>query len=571
MTYDPATEDFVWLLRHVTALRPHGDFDIDTVAQVLEEAARLAAGAVAPIAEESDRVGSKLENGRVVTPPMWKDAYAAWNAAGWQGLALPEEHGGMGAPFPVQAALTAMLAGTDLSFAMLLGGSRAGAALIAAHAGEDMKALALPKLASGEWAATIAMTEAQAGTDAGLIQTRAKPLGEGKYALSGSKIFISNGDQDLTEQTLHITLARIEGAEGGTRGLSLFVVPMWKMDGDGAPGAANGVWVSALEEKMGLHGSPTSVLNFDKAEGVLIGPEHSGLPLLFTMLNEMRLDVGLSAVGLAASAVAHARAYAAERMQGRGPDGKGPVAIENHPDVQRMLSLMAALTESGRALAMEAARLIDLAEEGDGTAAALAALLTPVCKAALSDQAFAVASLGVQVMGGHGYVVESGAERFLRDSRVLALYEGANGVQAIDLAVRKVQKDGGAALGALTAAMRADLERLDRRKDLAAVHSAAASAVAELEGACHALIAAETGGAGALAAAYPFLELTAHACQTWMWLRMAGADAPDDAVLARKRALADFWAGYFGHAAEGHYARVRAAAANPEMYRAALS
>jgi alkylation response protein AidB-like acyl-CoA dehydrogenase len=459
-----------------------------------------------------------------------------------------------------------MLSGADVGFAMLLGGSRAGATLLAAHADVAIKEACLPKLASGEWSATIAVTEAGAGTDVGQIQTRAKPLGDGRYALSGTKIFISNGDHDLTDQILHITLARIEGAPAGTRGLSLFLAPMWRFDTK----AANGVWVSALEEKMGLHGSPTCVLNFDRAEATLIGAEGGGLAALFTMMNEMRLDVGLIAVGLMAGATRHAADYARERRQGRGPGGES-VAIIEHPDVRRMLSIMTAQTEGGRALALETARLMDLADHGSGEAAAraarIAAFLTPVCKAGLSERATEVTSIGVQVFGGHGYVKETGAEQFMRDARVLALYEGANGVQAIDLAVRKLQRDGGAAFADLSASVCEDLTRLEGAAEVAAIYDATRGALAELTEAAKALLAAEPGGEAALAAAWPFLELATHTCLVWMMLRMAGADAPvGDPVLARKRALAEFYAAYYGGQAAALASRLRAIMAAPNLY-----
>ncbi len=566
--FDPAAEDFIWLLRHVSPLPEssgHADFDIDTAAQVLDEAARFIADRIAPLAEASDTIGARLENGRVVTAPGWRAAYTEWCEAGWQGLAAPQQYGGMGAPAPVQAAVTAMLAAADLSFAMLPGGSRACAALLAAHADEATKTLCLPKLASGEWAATIAMTEAQAGTDAGLIRTKAVPLGGGAYALSGTKIFISNGDHDLTEQILHVTLARISGAPEGTRGLSLFLVPARKMDADGTPGAPNGVRALSLEHKTGLSGSPTCVLEFDSAEATLIGAENSGLAVLFAMLNEMRLDVGLSAAGLAASAASHARAYAQERRQGKAEGVSGPAPIAAHPDVRRMLSIMAALTEGGRALAMETARQIVMAEEGDAEAARLAALLTPVCKAGLSEMAFTVASMGVQVFGGHGYIRESGAERFLREARVLSLYEGANGVQAADLAMRKLRKDGGAGFAALDARIAADLARLAGRGEAAAIHVALETARTELAGAAQAVLAAPE-DAQALAAAWPFLELTAHTCLCWMWLLMAGADAPADSVLARKQALARFFAAYYGGEAVMLGKRVNALLAAPDVF-----
>jgi hypothetical protein len=280
----------------------------------------------------------------------------------------------------------------------------------------------------------------------------------------------------------------------------------------------------------------------------------------------MRLDVGLIGVGQMECARAHALDYARERRQGRTADG-APAALADHPDVRRMLSIMAGLTEGGRALALETARLIDLAAHGDETAARLAGVLTPVCKAGLSDAAVEVASLGIQVFGGHGYVRETGAEQFLRDARVLPLYEGANGVQAIDLVVRKLQKDGGESFRDLFAAMRADLDRLRGVQAVSAIHEAAESALGALETAADALLAAEAGGKGALAAAWPFMELTAHACLSWMWLRMAAADAPaDDPVLARKRALAEFWAGYYGADAAALLARVRAALAAPDLY-----
>jgi alkylation response protein AidB-like acyl-CoA dehydrogenase len=555
--YDAATADFRWLLndvvafRDVLALPAFAELNQDIVDEVIETAGAFISEVIAPVNEASDRIGVTLSSGRVVTPPGWKEAYAAWCENGWPGLGAPVEYGGQGMPFVVQAALASMLAGADLAFSMLVAGARGASLVLRSHGKFDGVDICIEKLASGAWGGTIVMTEPQAGSDVGQIKTRAVRREDGRYSLTGSKIFISGGDTDLTEQILHIVLARSVQGSTGTSGLSLFVVPSERFDADGRLLGRNGVSVSSIEKKMGLHGSATCALNFDDAEGILLGREGGGLEAMFTMMNELRLEVALSAVGLATSATHHAIAYAHERRQGRSASGTGPVPIAEHPDVQRMLSMMRVLTEGGRALVLETARFIDLAvhagtEDERARAAALVGWLLPICKASLSDNCVTVASLGIQIRGGHGYVRESGAEQFLRDARILPIYEGTNGIQAIDLVSRKLLRDRGAAFRRFAELVRADLERHSGKADTAGIHSAVEAGLAMLERVSERLLASgKDGQRKAIAGASAYLDLAGRVCLGWMWLRMAAADSRAGHVVAEKRRLADFFADYY--------------------------
>lgn len=552
--FDAATEDFLWLLRHVMPTQEmlSGEVDLDTLEQVIETAAGFIRNRIAPLNAASEEIGVKLVDGRVVTPPGWRDGWREWGEGGWAGLGLPAEHGGQGMPFVAQAVIATMLGGADVAFAMVSASARGAASVLAAHGSEEQKALCLPRLAAGEWTATIVITEPQAGSDVGLIRTKAAAQADGSHALSGTKIFISGGDHDLSEQILHIVLARIEGAAPGIKGLTLFLVPSRRFDADGALGERNGVSVSRIEEKMGLHGSATCVLDMEGAQGWRIGAEGQGLAALFVMMNELRLEVALSAIGLCAGATRHANAYAEERLQGRDLSGKGPAPIANHPDVRRMLDIMAALTDGGRALILEAARLVDLDQHGPTPiirrdAADRLAWLLPICKAAISDNALEVTSHGIQIRGGHGYVRESGAEQFYRDARVLPIYEGANGIHAGALATRNLQKDGGASARSFLAPMQADVDASADVPQAQAIRACLIDGIARFRAVSDLLLANAAQAEAVLAASYDYITLAGRVALAWMWLRMAAAEvSADDALIARKRELAAFYALHYG-------------------------
>ena len=568
--FDAAVDEFKWLLANVVefdevlAVCGVDGLDRETTDDMLDAAGEFIASAIAPISEESDRVGARVQNGRVVTPPAWKPAYEAWRDNGWPALSAPQSHAGQGMPFMLQACVATMLGGADLGFAMVAVSARGAGSVLLAHADPKLAALCVPRLASGEWTATIAITEAQAGSDVGLITTKAVPTPEGDYALTGSKIFISGGDHDLTEQILHVVLARVEGAAPGVKGLSLFLVPSRRFTAEGELQGRNGVAVARIEEKMGLHGSPTCVLDFAGARGVMIGKENAGLACLFTMMNELRIEVALNAVGIGASATAHALAYADERRQGRGSGAAaGPVVIAQHPDVRRMLLMMRTLTDGGRALILEAARNIDLSRLSTTPEAREAARvkldwLLPLCKSTLSENSVDVADIGIQIRGGHGFIRDSGAEQFLRDARVLPIYEGTNGIHAIDIVTRKLQRGDRHAYQAFMGEIRADLQKFAKRTELADIRHTVQVGLDLLETVSDKLIACGLDGEfGALFGAKDYLDLAGRVALAWMWLRMAAAGAvSNDAIGRDKRVLASFFAAYYEPEFQLHAARV---------------
>jgi alkylation response protein AidB-like acyl-CoA dehydrogenase len=580
--FDAAVEDFQWLLAHVIAvddvLGVSGvdGLDGEAVGHLLTTAGEFIATEIAPISESSDRIGSTLKDGRVVTPPGWKEAYRAWRGSGWSTLSAPLAHGGQGMPFILQACVAAMLGGADLGFAMVIVSARAAGSVLLAHADPELAAVCVPRLATGEWTATIAITEAQAGSDVGLVATKATPRSNGRFSLTGSKIFISGGDHDLSEQILHIVLARLDGAAPGVKGLSLFLVPARNFGHDGTLHGRNAVTVSRIETKMGLHGSPTCVLDFMDAESMMIGTAGAGLANLFTMMNELRIEVALNAVGISACATAHAIAYAEERRQGHLSSGAaGPVTIGRHPDVQRMLQIMQALTDGGRALVLEAARMIDLtrlspAPEVREHARLQLDWLLPICKATLSDNTVKVANLGIQIRGGHGFIRDSGAEQFLRDARVLPIYEGTNGIHAIDLLTRKLQRGGGLPYHGFVSGVRAELHKCTERVDLADIRSTVENGLDILEAVSARLLARGTvGDGGALFGANAYLQLVGRVAMAWMWLRMASvAGNATDAKSLEKRTLASFYSSYYEPEFQLYAARVLQAL---EQYKGASS
>ena len=432
----------------VAALPGYEEAARDLVDAVLEEGARFCENELLPLNRAGDEAGCVFENGVVRTPEGFKEAYRAFAEGGWVGLACAPAYGGQGLPKTVQFALDEFVCSTNLSFGMYPGLSYGAYRALELHGSEEQKALYLPKLAEGTWSGTMCLTEPHCGTDLGLIRTKAEPNGNGSYKITGTKIFISAGEHDLTENILHLVLAKLPDAPPGTRGISLFLVPKVLVGADGALGARNGVACGAIEHKMGIKASSTCVMNFEAAEGTLVGAPHSGMKAMFTMMNAARLVVGIQGLGLAETAYQSAAAYAKERLQGRALSGvkrpeqpADPIIV--HPDVRKTLLTMRAYNEGARALAVWVGMALDIADkhpepERRQEADDLVALMTPIVKAFMTDAGHEVTNLGVQVFGGHGYIRETGVEQLVRDARIAQIYEGANGIQALDLVGRKL-------------------------------------------------------------------------------------------------------------------------------------
>jgi alkylation response protein AidB-like acyl-CoA dehydrogenase len=425
----------------------------DTIEAVLEEGAKLCEEVLFPLNRSGDEEGCSFENGVVRTPKGFKEAYTTFREGGWNGVACDPAYGGQGLPHTLHFFLEEMISSANMSFGMYPGLSNGAYAAIHAHANDELKRQFLPKLVDGTWSGTMCLTEPQCGTDLGQIRTKAEPQGDGTYKISGTKIFISAGEHDLTENIIHLVLARIAGGPAGIRGISLFIVPKFLAKKDGGVGARNGVRCGSIEHKMGIKASATCVINFDEAEGYLVGEAHKGMRAMFTMMNAARLGVGLQGLALGETAYQTARQYAMDRLQGRSLKGekfpeKAADPIIVHPDVRRMLLTMRAYTEGARALAgwvslqLDAAERhpdLELREESED----FIGLMTPIVKAMLTDNAVAVTSMGMQIFGGHGYIREWGMEQLMRDARITMLYEGANGIQALDLVGRKMPMHNG--------------------------------------------------------------------------------------------------------------------------------
>ena len=457
LRYQPPVDEMLFVLFDVlgaeekwSRMAAFREVDRSLVAAVLGEAGKLAAG-IAPLYQSADASPPRWSEGHVATPPGFKEAFGNLASGGWFGVSGNADYGGQGLPKMLTVLLEEMFWGANTNL-YLYGALTVGAALcLEAHADEDVKRRYLPELYAGRWTGAMALTESHAGTDLGLIRTRAEPLADGGYAVTGTKIFITSGEHDLAENIVHLVLAKLPDAPPGNRGISLFLVPKFLPNGD-----RNGFSSGSIEHKMGIRGSATSVIHYDGAVGALIGQPNRGLACMFTMMNHARLSVGVQGLGLAELACQNAAAYARERLQGRaatGPKNVGGDAdsILVHPDVRRMLLTQRAFVAAGRAFGAYVGLQIDLAENADDDAARAAAarrvdLLTPVAKAFLTDRGLECAVLAQQTFGGHGYIVEHGVEQIVRDVRITQIYEGANGIQALDFAARKVCRDGGAAL-----------------------------------------------------------------------------------------------------------------------------
>ena len=465
-TYKAPVSDDVFLLSDVFDYARYAnapgfsEAPIDVVEAVLSEGAKFVEEVVQPLNRVGDIEGCKRnEDGSVTTPKGFREAYKALVEGGWVGLAGDTTYGGQGLPTFVGALFGEYECSANIAFSMYPGLTRGAVAALMAHADEDLKARYLPKLTVGEWTGTMNLTEPHCGTDLGLIKTKAVPLGDGSYAITGQKIFISAGEHDLTGNIVHLVLARIEGAPAGTKGISLFLVPKFLPDSDGKSAERNGVMCGSIEHKMGIHGNSTAVINYDGAKGWLVGEEHRGLPAMFVMMNGARLAVAIQGLGLSEVAYQNAAAYAKERRQGRSlkgaaePDKPADLLLV-HPDVRRMLLEIRAFNEAARGLLVWIALTQDEARLSPDPKTRVAAddrlgLMTPVMKGVFSDYGFMNAVKAQQVLGGHGYIAEWGMEQFVRDARIAMIYEGANGVQALDLVGRKLPKDAGRAVMAL--------------------------------------------------------------------------------------------------------------------------
>ncbi|MEO1039307.1 MAG: acyl-CoA dehydrogenase [Pseudomonadota bacterium] len=471
MTYRAPVRDIRFCLEEIAALdglKATGafpEFSSDLTGQILEEAGRLATDVLGPLNWPADQEGCSLDNGVVRTPKGFKQAYATYVEGGWQGLQFPPEQGGMGLPRALGTAFMEMLQSGCMSFGLGPMLSFGGIEALIAHGSEEQRALYLPKIMSGEWTATMNLTEPQAGSDVGALRTKAEPNGDGSWSITGQKIYITWGEHDCAENIVHLVLARTPDSPEGTKGISLFLVPKFLPDADGNPGERNAAKAIGLERKLGIHGSPTCTMEFAGAKGWLIGPEQKGMACMFTMMNSARLNVGAQGVGIAERAYQQAHAFAQERKQGRAPGAEGPAphAIIEHPDVRRMLALMKAKTEAARAICYHAAVEADYAEHAEDEderawAKRRENLMIPLAKAWSTDIGVEVASLGIQVHGGMGFVEETGAAQHYRDARITPIYEGTNGIQAIDLVGRKLAGDGGRAVRDLIEDVRQTIE-----------------------------------------------------------------------------------------------------------------
>ena len=509
----------------------YSELEPSFTAAVLEEAGKLSSEVLAPLNPVGDTEGCTLENGVVRTPTGFRDAFEKIKEGGWNGLDLPEEYGGQNLPYVLSTAVGEIMVSANMAFNMYQGLTHGAISAILAHGSDEQKAKYLPKMVSLDWTGTMNLTEPHCGTDLGMMRTKAEPQDDGSYLITGQKIFISAGDHDMAENIIHLVLAKAPGGGEGTKGISLFIVPKFMVNDDGSLGERNPVTVGKIEEKMGIHGNATCVMNYDGAKGFLIGELHKGMRAMFTMMNEARLGVGLQGYAQAEAAYQNAVAYANDRLQGRdvtgakNPDGPAdPIIV--HPDVRRNLMDQKSFVEGARAFTLWGAKLIDAAHRaGDEDAEGLISLMTPVIKGVLTDRGFEMAVQAQQVYGGHGYIEEWGMSQFARDARIAMIYEGANGIQALDLVGRKLAQSGGKYVMAFfemvktfikdnegNAALKTDF--LDPLK----------SASKDLQAA--GMFFMQNGMKNpnaALAGSYDFMHLFGHVCLGLMWAQMAKA------------------------------------------------
>ena len=541
--YKAPVQDYLFLLNDVFSIERYADvpgyadLSPDILEATLAEAAKLCNNVLAPLNRVGDSEGcTRHEDGSVTTPTGFKEAFDQFRDGGWNGLKFPEEYGGQGLPSVLAGVLVEFLAGANLSFWMYSGLTQGALTALLHHGSDELKSRFVPKMVACEWTGTMNLTEPHAGTDLGLLRTRAARQTDGSYSITGTKIFISAGEHDMAENIVHLVLARVEGAPSGTHGISLFLVPKFIPAADGSLGPRNAVSCGSIEHKMGIHGNCTCVMNFDGATGWLIGEENKGLNAMFTMMNEERLGCGTHGIAIGEAAYQNATAYARERLQGRSLSGKkladkpaDPIVV--HGDVRRMLMTMRATTEGARALAVWTGIQVDLAGRSTDPAVREAAeehlaLLTPVVKAYSTDTGFASAVMAQQIYGGHGYIAENGMEQFVRDARINQIYEGANGVQAMDLIGRKLGLNGGKPMKAFIGEVEAWLHSHADKQALAVHVKALEAGLGDLKQAAlwiakHAGEEPEALGA----CAYDFLTLFGLVALGYMWGRMCDVAA----------------------------------------------
>jgi alkylation response protein AidB-like acyl-CoA dehydrogenase len=552
MTFRAPVRDLAFALSIVghdaLIARAYPELDTETVAAVLEAAGVFTTDVLAPLNRRGDTEGARYENGRVTAAPGFAEAYRAFVAGGWNSLSASPAHGGQGLSKAMELAVFEMIQAANMAFGLCPMLTQGAIEAIELHGTERQKRLVLPRLVSGEWTGTMNLTEPQAGSDLAQLTTRAEPDGAGGYRLTGQKIFITWGDHDAADNICHLVLARTPDAPPGVKGISLFLATKREVKDDGSLGGLNGLRAGSIEHKLGIHGSPTCVMLYEGAAAELVGELGQGLPHMFVMMNAARLQVGVQGVAIAERAFQQALAFSQERRQGRAVwSADYPAAIYDHPDVRRTLMLMKAKTEAARAICLTTGVLTDLArladsEEERAAARARVELLTPIAKAWSTDVGVEVASLGLQVHGGMGFIEETGAAQHYRDARIAPIYEGTNGIQAIDLVGRKVRMADGAVMRGLCAELALTAESLTETPELAGVGRRLAVGIAALERSTDWILA--NGGAPSLAAATPFLKLAGDVIGGAMLGRQAlAALGSDDPWLKGKSALARVFAG----------------------------
>ena len=535
--YNAPTKDTQFILHDVlkvseAATPGYSELERDFTGAILEEAGKISSEVLHPLNVVGDTEGCRLENGIVYTPTGFKDAFAQVKEGGWTGLDMPEQYGGQNMPYVLGTAVGELFSSANQAFVMYQGLTHGAASAILAHGTDAQKDTYLPKMVSCEWTGTMNLTEPHCGTDLGLMRTKAEPQADGTYKVSGQKIFISAGDHDMSDNVIHLVLAKIPGGPEGIKGVSLFIVPKFIVNEDGTVGERNGVSVGNIEKKMGIHGNSTCVMNYDEATGYLLGTEHKGMRAMFTMMNEARLGVGMQGVAQAEAAYQNAVEYAKDRLQGRdvtgvkNPDGPADPLIV-HPDIRRSLMDQKSFVEGGRAFLLWGATMIDKAHrDGDKDADGLVSLLTPVIKGFLTDEGYDMTVKAQQVYGGHGYIEEHGMSQYTRDARIAQIYEGANGVQALDLVGRKLAQDGGKHVMAFF-----DLVKNFCKENAGISEDYAKDFIEPLKAASKDLQAAgmyfmQNGMKNpnnALSGSYDFMHMFGHVCLGLMWAQMAKA------------------------------------------------
>ena len=578
--YVAPAKDMQFVLHEVlqvtqTGIPGYEDLDREFTAAVLSEAGKLASEVLAPLNAVGDREGCRLENGIVRTPAGFSAAYEKMKAGGWMGLDCDPDYGGQGMPYVLGTAVGEMFVSANMAFNMYQGLTHGAYSAIHAHGTPDQKATYLPNMVAGDWSGTMNLTEPHCGTDLGLMRTKAVPQPDGSYLITGQKIFISAGEHDLTANIIHLVLAKAPGGGDGTKGVSLFIVPKFHVNPDGSLGARNSLSAGKIEEKMGIHGNATCVMNYDGATGYLLGDLHKGMRAMFTMMNEARLGVGLQGYAQAEAAYQNAVTYATDRLQGRDVTGaknpSGPAdPIIVHPDIRRNLMDQKSFIEGARALTFWGAHLIDKARRSnDAAAEGLISLLTPVIKGFQTDKGFEMAIAAQQVFGGHGYIEEWGMSQFARDARIAMIYEGANGIQALDLVGRKLTQDGGKHVLAFFDLVKTFIAENESDAELKAQFlDPLKKASKDLQAA--GLYFMQNGLKNpnhALAGSYDFMHLFGHVCLGLMWAHMAKSSqtalangATDRAFYETKLATGRYYMARHLPATSLHLARIETGA-----------